>query len=181
MLLFINACVRENSRTLRIAKAFLKDKEYVELKLDEMNLLPLNNERLEIRNKLLEKQDYNNPMFALSRQFSQADEIVIAAPFWDNAFPALLKIYLENIYVIDIVSKYDEMGNVVGLCKAKTLTYITTAGAKYISDYSFDYIKTTASVCFGIKEVKLIKAEMLDIDGVDANRIVDEVIKNMKA
>ena len=42
MLLFINACVRENSRTLRIAKVFLKDKEHVELKLDEMNLLPLN-------------------------------------------------------------------------------------------------------------------------------------------
>ena len=180
MLLFINACVRKDSRTLRIAHSILKNKNgYKELKLEEMNLLPLNKERLEYRSHLAELNDFTDPIFDLSKEFSNADEIIIAAPYWDLGFPALLKLYLENIYVIGIVSKYNEKGESIGLCHAKRLTYITTSGGKYIPDYSYDYIKSLA-LNFGIKEVKLIKAEMLDIDGIDANNIVEETIKNIK-
>ena len=41
-------------------------------------------------------------MFDLASQFQQADEIVIAAPYWDLSFPAILKLYLENIYVTGV-------------------------------------------------------------------------------
>ena len=41
---------------------------------------------------------------------SLADTIVIAAPFWDFSFPAALKIYIENIYVTGIVSRYGSDG-----------------------------------------------------------------------
>lgn len=53
-ILYINSCVRDNSRTDRLAKALLKKigDEYTELNLDELNLEPLNRERLEYRTKL---------------------------------------------------------------------------------------------------------------------------------
>ena len=38
------------------------------------------------------------------RTIANADKIVIAAPFWDMSFPSLLKVYIENIYTIGIVS-----------------------------------------------------------------------------
>lgn len=52
MILYINSCVRENSRTDRLAKVLLeKLGEYVEVKLDELNLHPLNNGIGSIENK----------------------------------------------------------------------------------------------------------------------------------
>ena len=56
-------------------------------------------------------------MFCYARQFAAADRIVIAAPLWDLSFPAQLKVYLENIYVTGIVTKYSEAGEPVGLCR----------------------------------------------------------------
>lgn len=49
----------------------------------------------------------------------------------DLSFPARLKIYLENIYVTGIVSKYDENGRPRGLCRAERLYYVTTAGGPF--------------------------------------------------
>ena len=49
------------------------------------------------------------------------DIIVIGAPFWDLSFPAILKIFIENIYVTGLVTKFGENGKPVGLCKAKKL------------------------------------------------------------
>ena len=49
-------------------------------------------------------------MFRYARQFAAADKIVIAAPLWDLSFPAQLKVYLENIYVTGIVTKYSDAG-----------------------------------------------------------------------
>ena len=43
-----------------------------------------------------------------AKQFAGADTIVIAAPFWDLSFPAILKTYIENIYVTGIVSRYSK-------------------------------------------------------------------------
>ena len=181
MILYINACPRTDSRTDKIAKAYLKKigKPYKELKLTELNLQPLNNNSLEKRTNLLVNNMYDDEMFKYSKEFSNASNIVIAAPFWDYSFPSILKIYLENIYCIGIVSRYDEFGNPVGLCKAKSLVYITTSGGKYDASYSYNYIETLAKVCFGIKETKLIKAENLDIEGNDYNKIIDDVIESL--
>ena len=79
-------------------------------------------------------------MFDYAHQFADADDIIIAAPYWDLGFPAQLKTYIENIYVTGIVSAYNDHGQSCGLCRARSLTYITTAGGAYDPRFSFDYL-----------------------------------------
>ena len=175
MILYVNACARSESRTDRLARKLLeKLGEYEEVNLEEEPLLPMDRERLEYRTELISKGDYSDPMFDYAKKFSEADTIVIAAPFWDLSFPAVLKIYLENIYVTGLVSRYGEDGRPEGLCKAKKLYYVTTAGGPYDGRYSYDYIKDLAENYFGIGETELLKAEMLDIVGNDPEQILAE-------
>lgn len=106
---------------------------------------------------------------------------MIAAPFWDLSFPAILKTYIENIYVTGIVSRYSKDGKPEGLCKAKTIYYVTTAGGYYDGRYSFEYIKDMAENYFGIEKSVLIKAEMLDIAGNDPEKILAECMERCTA
>jgi FMN-dependent NADH-azoreductase len=147
-----------------------------EVKLAEMDLQPLSEERLNRRTRLIEKADYTDAMFDLARQFRQADETVIAAPYWDLSFPAILKLYLENIYVTGLVSEYTETGRPHGLCLAGKLWYVTTAGGSYLPDFSYQYLHTLAAEYFGIPETELICAEMLDVEGFDADNLVAQQI-----
>jgi len=174
MILYVNSCIRKPSRTDDLAREVLAKLggEYEEVKLAQMHLKSISNERLEKRTELVKEGKFDDPMFDLARQFAAADTIVIGAPYWDLSFPAKLKLYIENIYVMGIVSKYSEHGFPVGLCKAKKLYYVTTAGGPYLPDYSFDYITTMATQVFGISETKLIKAEMLDVVGYNPERIM---------
>jgi len=180
MILYVNSCVRENSRTDKIAKAVLSklSEEYTELYLPDENLQPLSREKLEKRTELIEQGDYNNSMFRYAKQFASADKIVISAPYWDLSFPAILKLYIENVYVTGIVSEYSENGMPHGLCRADELIYITTAGGPYNPDFSFGYFSELAKNFFGIPKVTLIKAEMLDVEGFNAEEIVSKTIEN---
>ena len=182
MTLYINSCVREGSRTDRIARAILQKtgEKFQELYLPGEDLRPLSREKLEKRTMLIEKGDYSAPMFRYARQFADADRIVISAPYWDLSFPAMLKEYIENIYVVGIVTKYGNDGMPKGLCRARELVYVTTAGGPYIPDFGFEYIKALAEQCFGIPKTVLVKAEMLDIDGADPEVIVSEVIAGLQ-
>ena len=180
MILYINSCVRSDSRTDRLARAVLsKMGEYTELYLPDEGLAPLTEEALIKRTKLLSENDTIDEMFRYAKQFASADKIVISAPFWDGSFPSLLKVYIENIYAVGIVSRYDEKGMPVGMCRADELVYVTTAGGKYIPDFSYGYIKALAESCFGIKNTRLVMAEMLDIVGMDAEKILKEAIENI--
>ena len=162
MTLFINCCPRGESRTERLARVLLKALgEYEELRLYDEPLHPLGRADIAKRDALLAEKKYDDEMFRYARQFAAADRIVIAAPLWDLSFPAQLKVYLENIYVTGIVTKYSEAGEPVGLCRASELYYVTTS----------------AQDCFGIPTVKLLEAENLDIVGADAEKIVDDAIK----
>ena len=181
MVLYINACVRKESRTDRIARAVLKKlgKDFTEIYLPDENLQPLTEEKLEKRTKLIEAGDYSDSMFDLAKQFAAAEKIVISAPYWDLSFPSLLKLYIENIYVTGIVSEYAHDGTPHGLCKADEIIYVTTAGGPYVPDYSFGYIKELAQQYMGIQKTALIKAEMLDVDGFNADEIVEKVIAEL--
>lgn len=181
MTLYINCCVRDESRTDRLAKAVLKKigGDYTELKLYEENLKPLSKETLNRRTELIEKGDYSDGMFSRAKQFANADIIVISAPYWDLSFPATLKNYIENIYVTGIVSAYGEDGMPVGLCKAKELYYVTTAGGPYEPEYSYGYIENMSKNFFGIPKTYLVKAEMLDIAGNDAEEILTDAINSL--
>ena len=179
-ILYINSCVRAESRTDRIARALLdRLGEYTEVNLQKEKLCPLTEETLEKRTGLIAAGDYSDPMFSYAKQFAAADTIVISAPFWDYSFPSLLKIYFENIYVTGIVSRYGADGVPVGLCAAKELYYVTTAGGPYVPDFSFEYVKALAQQAFGIEKVHLVKAEMLDVIGFDAEKIVRETIESL--
>ena len=135
--LFINACVRENSRTLVLAKSVMKDMQggIAELDLRSENIEPLDEDLLEKRESLVKEGRLDDPMFRYAKQFAEADEIVIAAPFWDLSFPAKLKVYLEQITVSGLTFKYVN-GRPKGLCKAKKLCYVTTAGG-FIGENNF--------------------------------------------
>ena len=112
-------------------------------------------------------------MFELARQFSKAETIVIAAPYWDLSFPAALKQYLELINVVGITFKYSKDGVPVGLCKANRLFYVTTAGGYYVpEEYGFGYIKALAQNYYGIQDVRQITAIGLDIEGADVEAIM---------
>ena len=176
MILFVNGCVRENSRTLELAKAVLaKETDAIE----EVRLYPggpegLDAEKLALRDELLAKGDLNHPMLRWARQFAQAETIVIAAPYWDLAFPAKVRAYLEEVTVSGITFRYGESGIPQGLCKAKRLIYVTTAGGPIFQNYGYEYIKALAQGFYGIPNVSIVKAEGLDIRGADPEAIMAE-------
>lgn len=172
-ILFINACVRENSRTLVLAKSILSDMpgEIIEVNLNEENIVPLNRELLEKRERLISYENKNDPMFYYATQFAKADEIVIAAPFWDLSFPALLKAYIEQISVSGITFEYIN-GRPCGLCKAKSLTYVTTSGGPIFADFGYEYIKALAKSFYGISETKAYRAMNLDVNMIAAEDVL---------
>lgn len=165
-LLFVNGCVREGSRTLDLAHHLLElvspGFQVEELELATMNLQGHSRESLVERDKLLAAKDFTHPAFSLANQFATADLIVMAAPYWDLAFPALLKIYLENICVSGITFDY-EGDEPVGLCRGKRLYYVTTAGGPIFCDFGYSYVEALCRHFFGIPETLCIAAEKLDM------------------
>ena len=123
MLLFINACVRAESRTKRLADCLLTalHEPVTELRLEDVSFLRVDEAFLQKRDQLLAAQELDHPMFDLARQFAAADTIVLAAPFWDLSFPAALKAYLEQINVVGVTFRYSPEGIPQGLCRAKKL------------------------------------------------------------
>lgn len=176
-ILFINACPRKDSRTKKLADYLLTklNGNVQERNLTKTPVLPLNEEMLERRTVLAGEQDFNYPIFDLAKEFAAADTIVIAAPFWDLSFPALLKIYIENINVVGITFAYNKDGNPCGLCKAKKLYYVTTAGGPIINDaFGYGYVKELAQKFYAIPEIYCIKAENLDIENADVEQILHD-------
>ena len=104
MILFVNACVREGSRTKRLADVLLARRRgpVEEVRLHEIAFPVADANFLEKRDALIAAGSFDDPMFALARQFAAADEVVIAAPLWDLSFPASLKQYFEQINVTGI-------------------------------------------------------------------------------
>ena len=175
MLLFINACVRQESRTKRLADRLLsaRGERVTELRLTDIVFPPVDAAFLRKRDQLLAERDFGDPMFALARQFAAADQIVIAAPFWDLSFPAALKAYLEQINVVGITFRYTPEGVPEGLCRAKKLWYVTTAGGEFFPEqYGFGYVEALAKNFYGIQDVALIQATGLDIIGAPVEEIL---------
>jgi len=175
-ILFVNACTHKESRTLVLASYLLSKLkgEITELKLSNLNLKPLDEEGLREREELLSKGDFK--AFREANLFREATYIVIASPYYDLSFSALLKLFIENINIDGLTFRFTEKGEYDKLCQAKTVYYITTAGGELLEDYGFNYIKHLCHLFYGIQDVRLIKAENLDIDGVDVN----QQLKNAK-
>ena len=186
-LLFINCCMKpdKESRTYKIATAFI-DKytslhpiDVTEVALKNEPIQPIGTQSLAYRLKLIEEEAWDNKVFRYARKFVEADKIIIAAPYWDLSFPALLKVYFENVFVTNLTFYY-EGSRVKSLCKADQLLYITTSGG-FIHDWDFgtQYVKGVADM-FQIRNFDVLKAEGLDIDTMDANQIVAEALEKSK-
>ena len=173
-ILFVNACVRENSRTLELAKTVLAQLggEAEEVKLYEEKLAPLDMEGMHTRDSASARNDFSDDCFALARQFASAKTIVIAAPYWDLMFPAALKLYFEAITVNGLTFAYGPNGIPVGKCSAKRLIYVTTSGGPIFQNFGYDYASALAKAFYGIKDTKCISAQGLDIFGADTDMIL---------
>ena len=185
-LLFLNACIdRERSRTLRIARAavsVLEDRGYEtkEIVLEDEYVLPMTTEILRKRNLLLREGRYDDPLFSNARTFRDADRIIIAAPFWDFGFPSVLKTYLESVSCPGITYRYTPEGELIGLCRAERITYITTRGG-FVSDENDLGFATIGELgnYFGIPEVDCISANAMDIPTTDVDATINRVIKEL--
>ena len=178
-ILFVNACVRPHSRTLELAKRVLEQLsgEVEEVKLYNEKLSPLDLAEMEIRGKAARTKDFSGEVFALARQFARAETIVIAAPYWDLMFPAVVKTYFEKITVNGLTFAYGANGFPQGLCKGKRLIYVTTAGGPIVHNFGYEYVSALAKNFYGIKEVQCVQAEGLDIYGADVAQIMCEAKK----
>ena len=193
MILLVNACVRRDSRTKILAERLLaKLKEDTEsnpendiknnaenvieeLRLEDMAFPAADEAFLQKRDALLAAGKFEDPLFAPARQFASADTIVIAAPYWDLSFPAALKQYIEQVNVVGITFEYTPEGFPRGLCRAKKLYYVMTAGGTYVpEEFGYGYVKALSQNFYGIQDVELIKAVGLDIIGADVNKIIGE-------
>lgn len=178
--LFVDCCLRKGSNTKLLADEFFKELKGYEVKhlvLENENLKPLVGEFFESRQELLEKDDRSHPRFNYAYEFKDADLIVIAAPFWDLSFPALLKIYIENISVDGISFGSTENG-LVGLCKADNLVYLTTRGGFYTNDPMEQAIPhlQALSKFFGIKDFKCVAADGMNVEGYDYKKSLEDAM-----
>lgn len=107
--LFINATVRDESRTATLAKIVLDglNDEVHEINLLNKKIQPLDKESLLLRDRLINERITDHPLLKYAKEFSKADTIVIAAPFWDLSFPSLLKIYFEAVTVCGMAFRYE--------------------------------------------------------------------------
>jgi FMN-dependent NADH-azoreductase len=180
--LFINACVRKESRTLALAKTLVQglDDGVQQINLREKQLCPLDEDSLALRDSLIRSSTFSHPMLRYARQFAAADTIVIAAPYWELSFPALLKVYLEAVTVCGVAFHYQD-GVPHGLCRARRLLYVTTAGGAIEKDFGFAYVQALAESFYGIKTVKCFRAESLDIDGAEVDAILQRTKDEINA
>lgn len=187
-ILYINACIKRNidSRTNRLAQAYLQKQlenqncSLSTVVLENISMQPLSGKGLAEREKAIENMDFSGNSFELARNFAAADEVVIAAPYWDMSFPASLKLYIEQLCVSKLTFCYDETGMPRGLTNIKKAVYLTTSGG-YIgnNNFGFDYVKGVFSTLFGITDISFFSAEGLDIYGNDPEKILADAIEKM--
>ena len=169
--LYIDCCIRgELSRTKKLAEAFLAELAgsgaYAVERLTLMDepLVPFQNGFFRQREELLEAGELSHPRFRYAHQFQQADRIVIAAPFWDLSFPALLKVYIENLCVQGITFDCGEIGT-YGICRATKMLLLTTRGGALEGsemDNGTKYLGDMAKF-FGIPQFTHVAADGLDL------------------
>lgn len=181
-ILFVDACVRQNSRTKLLAQHLLQkmNGDIEEVNLERENIQPLNAKTLQERDALLKAKDYSADVLKYARQFAAADTVVIAAPYWDLSFPAMVKNYFEAVTAQGVTFYYDEEGIPQSLCKTQRVIYVMTAGGPIAEfNFGFDYVKGLCQVLYGIKDVSCYQAEMLDVIGMDVEGILKQTMEEI--
>ena len=122
--LYVDACMRAESRTEELAAAYIRQVfpedicSVQRIRVADLDLAPMSGEDVAARDAELAAGRTDLPAYALAREFAAADEIVVAAPFWDSSFPSKLKVYIEHICVQSVTFGYGADGRPAKLCKA---------------------------------------------------------------
>lgn len=181
-ILFVNACMRgpERSRTWKLCRSFLDacQSRFPQAEIRERDLtgaaLPVLTASLDERRHQRLQEDPRDSMFQPAHEIAGADLVVMGAPYWDLAFPAALKVYLEWASMLGITFRYTQEGEQVGMSRAGALVYLTTAGGPLDGqNYGFDYLKGLAAM-FGIPQARCVAAQGLDIQGNDPEAILKQ-------
>lgn len=187
-LLYVDANVnRETSRTEQLAGVLLErlvaeeGYELETLVLEDADLAPLTGELVNIRTQGTAAGDFSHPVFDQAKRFARADAVVFAAPYWDFAFPALLKIYFELLCAQGVTFTYSPEGIPTGLVDVKKAYYVTTVGG-YAGewDYGWEQVRALCQLYFGISDVRCFRAEGLDIVTNDAEQIMRDAIAELR-
>lgn len=182
-MLVVDCCIRgADSATRRYYQAYLRRERVRDaqvLELAKLGLAPLDAAALAERDALCRQGKWDHEMFRLARQFRDAEEILIAAPFWDLSFPALLKVYLEWVSVSGVTFGYDREGRCHGYCQAKRLWYFSTCGG-YVGKchLGYEYVKALAHM-LGIPACVPYIVEGLDIDPAQREALLEQAIARL--
>ena len=174
-LIIIDSCMREESRTrviLDAAKEVLSARYDIEnIDVNALALPPVSPEVLEERTSGVVPEE----TVAIARKIASADRIVIAAPFWDMSFPAILKAFFENMSLYNVTFT-DDGSTCTGLCKCQKVLYITTRGMDIptgdFRDQGSSYLKALSSL-WGLGEVITVAAWNLDY--MPAEKVAEKV------
>lgn len=184
--LIIDCCLRRGeSRTRELLDAFLsalpEDVSPELLILEEEGLSCLAGAFFEQRQRLLDENALDHPRFRYAHQLAEADLAVIAAPFWDLSFPALLKVYIENCSV-DGITFTSRHGGLAGLCKGTDLVFLTTRGGVYTGDameMGSRYLDALHSF-FGFDRYHCIAADGMDVSSFNRTEVLEEAKRQAK-
>lgn len=185
--LYIDACMRARSRTAELAAAYIRqvfpenDCSVQKIRVADLDIAPLIGEDVAARDADLAAGRTDLPAYALARKFAAADEIVIAAPFWDSSFPSKLKVYIEHICVQSLTFGYGADGRPAKICKADRLTYITTAGGPLRESPAVKLYWEELCGMFGIEDLRFYCAEGLDANPAAAARTLQRTLDAMLA
>lgn len=179
--LFVNGCIRPNSRTLRIARHLVDNyfKDAEEVDLSDVNITPLNKNNFAYRGKLIGENKINDEAFNLLNQFKEAETVIIACPYYNLHLPSNIKAYFDDVITAELTFGYDEKGAPISYSKVKKVIFITTAGGVVIEDNAFEFIKLMFSVFFQVTDFTQYKAENLDVVGVDVEQIIRDTLNKI--
>lgn len=184
-LLFVDACPRgEASRTLALAGTLLNDVRWrlpgMEIalhRLADMDLRSVDAGRLAEKEALCDRCAWDHPMLRPAVDFQTADAVLIAAPYWDLSFPSVLKIWVENIWVRNLTFEYRD-DQPVGLAGGRAAVYVTTSGSRMDGhDWGTLYVRDVMRT-LGIGAFRAVKAEGLDLENADPDRLLREARKD---
>ena len=172
-----------SSRTLRISHAFVEEykKSHPEDKVIELDLYKedigfLNSESVLMHN-VQPGEGREHPQLKYAYQFLEADKVVIAAPFWNLSFPAIIKAYLDYVTVSGITFQYTSQGP-VGQCQGKKAIHIVTRGGEYSQEplasleLGDRYLKTLFNF-LGFDEYSTMAIENMDRTNTDVEAVLD--------
>lgn len=177
-ILFINGCIRPESRTLILGNHLLAklNGQVEEVNLEREAIPALTGEALKYRGDLLAAGKFDDPMLRYARQFKEADIIVMAAPYYDLSFSSNLKNYLEAVACVGLTFYYDENEVAQTHTRARKLYYVSTGGGILKKQYGFEYVKTLVGEFYHIFDVQGFFAEKLDLLGSDPEKIMQEAL-----